>query len=168
MSSDDTEYSSETNATDVNSTYIPSDDLVVDPTHTDIPSDQHDLTEINSEDFLFNIANAYGSEVDQVHAVQNDDAIIHNDDINNVEEIQSNTSSMFDLDIPIVDFIILVKVWNIYLSIYTYIHTYIHMHIYICTFTKYQKSGFLCTTIILRIPNSFWKMRECTNIIKRY
>ena len=57
MSEDNTEYSSETTDTDDDSTYVPSDDSTVEYGPSEIPSDQHELTEINSEDFSFNVAN---------------------------------------------------------------------------------------------------------------
>ena len=52
MSEDDTEYSSETTDTDDNSKYVPSNDSTVKSGPSDIPLDQHELTEITCEDFF--------------------------------------------------------------------------------------------------------------------
>ena len=64
--SNDTEHSSDTTATDDDdSTYVSSDQSNPDESDIKETVNQCDATEINSEDFIFNIANVYESDVEE-------------------------------------------------------------------------------------------------------
>ena len=88
---DDTEYSSEMTSAGDDSTYIPSDDLTDESSFSNDPLDQSQPTEINSEDFSFNIANVYSSETNQEHTTQTN-TVIEDGDVNGMEETTSEVS----------------------------------------------------------------------------
>ena len=81
---DDTEDSSEMTSAGDDSTYIPSDDLTYESSLSNDLLDQSQPTEINSEDFSFNIANVYSSETNQEHTTQTNTEI-EDDDVNGTE-----------------------------------------------------------------------------------